>query len=166
MNLLYVVLGALLLMWGRKLFWLFVAIAGFLLAYQFIPGILSGQPQSVIWIASILIGIAGAALTIFIQKFTVGLAGLAAGAFVAYYLLEFVAVNLGEYQWMAILVGGIIGALLAGSMFDWALILVTSASGAALVSHGLDLKMPISAAVLLVLFIAGLIGQIKIKAKE
>jgi hypothetical protein len=67
---------------------------------------------------------------------------------------------------MAILAGGILGALLAGSMFDWALILLTSASGAALISQGLNLSMPISAFVLAALFIFGIITQANIKAKE
>jgi hypothetical protein len=83
-----------------------------------------------------------------------------------YYLLEFVAVNFGDYQWMAILAGGILGALLAGSMFDWALILLTSATGAAIISQGLNLTMPISVFVLVALFVVGIIAQGRIKAKE
>ena len=67
---------------------------------------------------------------------------------------------------MAILAGAIIGALLAGSMFDWALVLITSASGAALISQGLNLGMPVSAIALIGLFILGLIAQANIKAKE
>jgi len=67
---------------------------------------------------------------------------------------------------MAILAGAILGALLAGSMFDWALILISSASGATLVSRGLNVTMPFSAVILVALFILGLIVQRNIKSKE
>jgi len=166
MNLIFVAAGVLLLFLGRKFFWLFVAVVGFLLGMKYAPQILSNQPQSVILTISLIAGLLGALLAALLQKLAVGFAGFAAGGYIASYLLEFVAANLGEYQWMAILAGAIIGALLAGSMFDWALVLVTSAAGAALISQGLDLGMPVSAIALIGLFVFGLIAQAKIKAKE
>jgi len=166
MNLIFIAAGILLLFLGRKLFWLFVAVVGFLLGMNFAPQVLSNQPQSVILTISLIAGFLGALLTALLQKLAVGLAGFAAGGYIAYFLLQFVAANLGEYQWMAILAGAIIGALLAGSMFDWALVLITSASGAALISQGLNLGMPVSAIALIGLLILGLFAQANIKAKE
>jgi len=130
------------------------------------PDLLPNQPDSVILTISLIAGLLGALLAALLQKLAVGLAGFAAGGYIVYYLLEFVTVNLGDYQWMAILAGGILGALLAGSMFDWALILITSASGATFISQGLNLSMPISAFILIALFIFGIIAQGNIKAKE
>ncbi len=166
MNLIFIAAGVLLLFLGRKLFWLFVAVVGFLLGITYAPQVLTNQPQSVILTISLIFGLFGALLAALLQKFAVGFAGFAAGGYVAYYLLEFITVNLGQYHWMAILAGAIIGALLAGSMFDWALVLITSAAGAALVSQGLNLKMPFSAITLVGLFVLGLIAQVNIKAKE
>lgn len=166
MDLTFIFAGILLLILGRKLFWLFVAVIGFLAAMTFMPELLPNQPDSVILTISLIAGLFGALLAALLQKLAVGLAGFAAGGYIVYYLLEFVAANLGEYQWMAILAGGILGALLAGSMFDWALILLTSASGATLISQGLNLSMPISAIILFALFIFGIIAQGNIKAKE
>ena len=166
MNLIFVAAGVLLLFLGRKLFWLFVAVVGFLLGINYAPQILSNQPQSVILTISLITGLLGALLAALLQKLAVGLAGFAAGGYIVFYLLQFVAVNFGEYQWMAILAGAIIGALLAGSMFDWALVLITSATGATLISQGLNLGMPISAIALIGLFIFGLFVQANIKAKE
>jgi hypothetical protein len=166
MDLTYVFTGILLLFLGRKLFWLFVAIVGFLVGMTFAPELLPNQPDSVILVISLITGLLGALLAAMLQKLAVALAGFAAGGYIVYYLLEFIAVNLGDYQWMAILAGGILGALLAGSMFDWALILLTSASGATLISQGLNLSMPISAFVLAALFIFGIFAQGNIKAKE
>jgi hypothetical protein len=166
MNFIFLATGVLLLFLGRKLFWLLVAVVGFLLGMTYAPQILSNQPQSVILIISLIVGLLGTLLAVLLQKLAVGLAGFAAGGYVAYYLLQFVAVNLGQYQWMAILAGALIGALLAGSMFDWALVLITSAAGAALMSQGLNLGMPISAIALIGLFIIGLVAQANIKAKS
>lgn len=166
MNFIFIVSGVLLLFLGRKLFWLFVAVVGFLLGMTYAPQVLTNQPQSVILTISLIAGLLGALLAALLQKLAVGLAGFAAGGYIAYYLLQFVAINLGEFQWMAILAGAIIGALLAGSMFDWALVLITSAAGAALISQGLDLGMPISAVALIGLFVFGLFAQANIKAKE
>jgi hypothetical protein len=132
----------------------------------FMPELLPNQPDSVILTISLIAGLLGALLAALLQKLAVGLAGFAAGGYIVYYLLEFVAVNFGDYQWMAILAGGILGALLAGSMFDWALILLTSATGAAIISQGLNLTMPISVFVLVALFVVGIIAQGSIKAKE
>jgi hypothetical protein len=166
MNLIFIAAGVLLLFLGRKLFWLFVAVVGFLIGMTYAPQVLTNQPQSVILTISLIAGLLGALLAALLQKFAVGLAGFAAGGYIAYYLLQFVAANLGEFQWMAILAGAIIGALLAGSMFDWALVLITSAAGATLISQGLNLGMPISAIALIGLFVFGLIAQANIKAKE
>ena len=166
MSLTFIAGGILLLFLGRKLFWLFVAVVGFLLGMTYAPQILSNQTQSVILTISLIAGLFGALLAALLQKLAVSLAGFAAGGYVVYYVLQFVAVNLGEFQWMAILAGAIIGALLAGSMFGWALILITSAAGAALISQGLNLGMPISAIALIGLFVFGMIAQANIKAKE
>jgi hypothetical protein len=73
-----------------------------------------------------------------LQKFAVGLAGLIAGGYIVYYLLQTNLINVGTYQWMAILAGALIGAFLAGSLFDWAMLLITSAAGAVLISQGLN----------------------------
>lgn len=166
MDLTFIAAGILLLFLGRKLFWLFVAVVGFLIGMTFVPELLPNQPDSVILTISLIAGLLGALLAALLQKVAVGLAGLVAGGYIVYYLLEFVAVNLGDYQWMAILAGGILGALLAGSMFDWALILITSASGATIISSGLALAMPISAVVLVALLVIGVVAQGNIKAKE
>jgi uncharacterized membrane protein YkvI len=51
-------------------------------------------------------------------------------------------------------------------MFDWALIIITSACGAALISQTLNLTFPLSAVVLVVLLLIGLIVQGNMKTKD
>ena len=102
MDLTYVFTGILLLFLGRKLFWLFVAVVGFLVGMTFAPELLPNQPDSVILVISLITGLLGALLAAMLQKLAVALAGFAAGGYIVYYLLEFIAVNLGDYQWMEI----------------------------------------------------------------
>jgi hypothetical protein len=166
MNLILIGAGLLLLFLGRKLFWISVAALGFIVGMTYAPQIFPDQPQTVIIIISLIVGLLGALITSLLQRFAVGISGLAAGAYIVYYLLQNVAVNAGQYQWLIIVAGGIIGAILAGSMFDWALILLTGATGATLITEGVGLAMPFSAALLVGLFILGVIMQTNIKVKE
>ena len=126
MNIIYIAAGFLLLFLGRKLFWLFVAVVGFLVGLTYIPQILPGQTETVLIAVALIAGLLGALLAVLLQKFAVGLAGLAAGGYIAYYLLQIITLNVGEYQWLAIAAGALLGAVLAGSMYGWALILLTS----------------------------------------
>jgi len=99
MNIMYLAAGILLLFLGRKLFWLFVAVVGFLVGLTYISQILPGQTETVILAVSLIAGLLGALLAVLMQKFAVGLAGLAAGGYIAYYLLQTITLNVGEYQW-------------------------------------------------------------------
>ena len=166
MNIMYIVAGILLLFLGRKLFWLFVAVVGFLIGLTYAPQILPGQSETVILAVSLIAGLFGALLAILLQKFAVGLAGLAAGGYIAHYLLQIVTLNVGDYQWLAIAAGALVGAVLAGSMYDWALILLTSGSGAVVITENIPIDMSISAVILVGLTIFGIIAQTRMKIKE
>ncbi len=166
MDFMYLAAGVLLLFFGRKALWLFVAVVGFLAGMRFAPQILSGQSQSVILTVSIIAGLLGALLAVLLQKLAVGLAGMVAGGYIMYYLLQSNLVNAGQYQWMLILAGALIGALLAGSLFDWAMLFLTSACGAVLIVEGLNLGASYSFFIIIGLLLLGLIVQGRIKAKE
>ena len=166
MDIMYLAAGILLLFIGRKLFWLFVAVVGFLVGLTYIPQILPGQTETVFLAVSLIAGLLGALLAVLLQKFAVGLAGLTAGGYIADYFLQTMTLNVGEYQWLAIVAGALLGAVLAGSMYDWALILLTSVSGAVVITQNLPLSLPINAIILLGLTIVGIIAQARIKIKE
>ena len=165
MNWLYLVAGILLLFFGKKAFWLFVAIIGFLLGLEFAPQVLDGQTESVYLTISIIVGLLGALLAVLLQKFAVGLAGLAAGGYITYTLLQTAVINVGQYQWMVILAGALLGAVLAGTMFDWAMILITSASGAVLIYQGLNFGSSYAFLIMAVLVLLGIIVQGRMKAQ-
>lgn len=166
MNLLFIAAGLVLLFLGRKLFWLFVAIVGFLLGTFFVPQLLPGQPQSVIITISLIMGLVGILFAVLLQKMAVGVAGFIAGGYIVYSLMINQSVDAGQMQWLAVLAGAIIGAVLAGSMFDWALIFLTSASGAILMTQGIGLTSPVSIFVLIGLLFIGILVQGNIRTRE
>src|SRR5258708_32422031 len=74
-----VVIGAVVLLFGRKLFWLCVAAIGF--AAGVTPAShLGGEPTPLLQLTfAILLGFIGALLALFLQKLAIGLAGFLGG---------------------------------------------------------------------------------------
>ena len=166
MTFLYLAAGAALLILGRKLFWLFVGVLGFLFGMTLAPQILPNQSQTVILVLALIIGVIGSVLAVLVQKVMIGLAGFMAGGYLVYALLPMLGLSLGSFLWVAIVVGGILGALLASSMFDWALVLLSSGVGASMITKELSLPQPLGLVLLVALIIVGIIIQGNIKSKE
>jgi len=133
---LQIVFGAVLLTLGRKLFWLFVAGVGFAVGMFITPLLLSDAPQGVTLAVAVALAVLGAVLAITLQKIAIGLVGFVAGGLIALWLLRALGLDLGSMQWLAFIGGGILGALLLATLFDWGLILLSSLVGANLVVSG------------------------------
>jgi hypothetical protein len=166
MNLTFIAAGALLLLLGCRLFWLFVAVAGFMIGSTFAPQLLPTQPESVILTISLIIGLLGALMAVILRKFAVAATGFVAGGYIVFFLLQYLGQDGSQMQWLAMVAGGLIGAVMAGSMIDWALILLTGATGAILVTQGLNLSMPLSAVVMLGLYMVSVVVQGNLRARE
>ena len=163
----FLIVGAAMLILGRKLFWLFVGGVGFMLGMTLLPQLLPGQSDTMILTIALIAALLGAVLAILLQKVAVGIAGFVAGGYIIYHLIGFLSLDIvGSYIWFAVAAGGILGAILAGSMFDWALILLSSASGAVLIANNLQLPNQLSLVLLVGLFIVGIIVQGNIKKKD
>lgn len=154
--------GGLLIAFGRKLFWLYVALLGFATGLTMSARLFHVQPEWQQLVIGIVFGIVGALLAYFFQEVAVAVAGFLGGAYVASSLLA-VFVNNPQngdlLAWGLFLVGGIIGVMLAIMLFDWALIILTSLAGALLVMEGLNLPMPAGWLIAFVLFVIGIILQ-------
>ena len=112
--LLELVLGGVLLVLGRKLFWLFVAGVGFAVGMFVTPLLLPDAPQGVTLAVAVALAVLGAVLAITVQKIAIGLVGFIAGGLIALWLLRALALDLGTLQWLVFIGGGILGALLLG----------------------------------------------------
>lgn len=152
-----ILVGLALLIFGRQLFWLFVGGVGFVAGMTLATDWIHGQPDWVVLMIAILAGIMGALLSIFLQRFAIGAAGFFAGG---YALLTLVGrIGRADLGWVAFLVGAIIGALLVLFLFDWALIVLSSLTGAMVIVDALHWETGTSLIVFLGLFVAGVAFQ-------
>jgi len=77
-----IVAGALLLALGRKLFWLFVAIAGFYLGFEVARTLATEQPAWLVWTIAIGAGLIGAVLAILLQRVGFAVGGFYSGGYI------------------------------------------------------------------------------------
>ena len=153
------VVGATILLLGRKLFWLFVAALGFAVGLEIATYVLHDPPLWIMLTISLGLGVLGAILAIKLQKLAIAVAGFVAGGRLAVVLLTAFFVDYSHYSVMTFVIGGVIGALMLLALFDWVLILLSSIEGAHLISKAIILP-PIGAAILCAaLVLIGLIVQ-------
>ena len=153
------VIGIVQLLFGRKLFWLFVGAAGFMLGMDFANRYLAGAPATKLVIA-LLVGIIGAVLAILFYKGAVAIAGFLIGGYVAMDLVHYLVISVPpSFTWVPYLLGGVIGAILVLVLLDGALIVVSSFSGASLIVHSMNLRRANASLVFLVLVIIGILVQ-------
>ena len=151
-------LGVLLLVFGRRLFWLAVAALGFGLGMALAHAVL-GDRGAAAWITGLVLGLAGALLAVFVQRMAVILAGGLLGALAATLLLERYGAVATGVEAGVVVAGAIVGGALALGIFGLALRVVTSAVGAALVTRSLDLVPEWAAVLFAGLWIAGFVAQ-------
>ena len=162
MHLYYLLAGSLLLVFGRKLFWLFSGLIGFLLGLnltqQYFPAL---SPTNLVLIA-LAIGVVGAILSVMLQKVAIAIMGFLAGGYLVYLLLPTLSIQPGNLIWLFVILGGILGIFLTNIMFDWALSIISSALGANVIVSHLSMPQPFPVVVTIALFIIGLIVQNKL----
>ncbi len=161
--LLRVVVGAALLTLGRKLFWLFVAAIGFETGALIATRLLHPGSELLVLAVAIVAGILGALLALFIENIVVSAAGFLAGGYLLVSALDLLRFNPGQFEWVVYLIGGIVGAALAIVVLDWALIFLSSLSGAVIVSRAiLPVGERIELIIVIGLFIVGVAIQFAI----
>ena len=153
------VIGVIMLFFGRKLFWLYVGCLGFVVGFEYAPYIWQIQSNLSMVISAIITGIIGAVLALFFQKIAIGFAGFVAGGYIALNLITLLGPGLEQAVWLPYVIGGIIGALLLFFIFDWALIFVSSLTGAMLIVQAAKLSPGMGTLVYFALVIAGVALQ-------
>ena len=135
-----IVLGAVLVVVGRRLFWLLIATLGFLFAFTLVERMAPESAEPLHWVLAVAAGLLGALLAIFAQKLAVGAAGMLFGAYATLWILEHYAVDLGNWEWVALVAGGVVAAVLALAVLETALVVLSSVLGAGLLvgASGLD----------------------------
>lgn len=154
-----VVLGALVLLFGRKLFWLCVAAIGFAAGVELAPLIVR-EPTTVLALTfAIVLGFLGALLALFLQKVAIAIFGFVAGGKLANALAAAFYLQHAAHSGIIFLIGGIVGALLLLALFDWALIFLSSVVGAYMIQNAISLPPTGTAILFVVLVIVGMLVQ-------
>ena len=128
-----VLIGVVILFFGRRLFWLCVAAAGFAVGVQIAP-LLVNEPSSLLALfVALIFGVLGALLALFLQKVAIAVLGFVAGGKLATAIAAAFFVHYVQYSTFVFVAGGVIGAILLLALFGWALIVVSSFIGAYLI---------------------------------
>lgn len=166
MDIVRILAGIVLLTLGRKLFWLFVGVAGFVFGFGFATQFLSGQPDWIVLVVALVAGLVGVLLALFLQRLAVGVAGFIAGGYILINLLNALGWQTGQLAWLPFVIGGIIGAVLVLILFDWALIILSSLTGATLIVQTLHFGSLIMALAFIVLLVVGIMIQASMMAQQ
>lgn len=154
-----VLIGAAVLLFGRKLFWLCVAALGFAAGVELAPHLMHEPTPLVQLSIALVLGFLGALLALFLQKLAIGLVGFGAGARLAVGLAATFYVDHEKFYWLIFIIGGVIGAILLVVLFDWALIFLSSLIGAHLILSAITLPSTGATIMLAGLTVVGVIVQ-------
>jgi hypothetical protein len=163
MQLFTIGLGIILLIFGWRLFWLFVALVGFLLGMEFTWITLGDQPKWVMILIGLGTGLIGALLTVLFERVAFALAGFYAGAYLA--LIGAHSFGIVGNSILLFVVGGLIGAIFATLIMDWVIIVLSCLVGAGAVVVSLGLGQMVSLLIFLVLAVAGTFLQAKVMVR-
>lgn len=154
-------IGLVLLSAGRRLFWLFVACVGFASGYHYAQQVWAIHSPAPVLILSIAAGAVGAIIAIFFQKAAIVIAGFAAGGYIVLSLFDQFSGLPAQMLWLPYIIGGLIGAIILFFVFDWALIFLSTLTGATLIVKMVAFNPWIEIALFLALAIAGVALQAK-----
>ncbi len=154
-----VLAGVALLVVGRRLFWLFVGLIGFVWGIRAAAHFFPGQPEWMILAIALMAGALGVLLAIFLQWLAIGLVGFSVGAYIVLHMVHLSRWETGQANWILFLIGGVLGALLIIILFDWALIILSSLAGAGLVTESLHVEPGGEILLFIGLFVAGVLLQ-------
>jgi hypothetical protein len=152
-------IGIIILLFGRKLFWLCVAAVGFAAGVEIAPHLVHEPSPLLALTVALFLGLIGALLALFLQKIAIAVLGFLAGGKLAGAIAAAFLVQYSQYSTITFVVGGIIGAILLLVLFDWALIVVSSLIGAHLIQSTIVLPAIGSTIVLIGLAIIGILVQ-------
>jgi hypothetical protein len=152
-------IGAVILFFGRKLFWLCVAAVGFAAGVEIAPHLVQEPSPLLALTVALVLGLIGALLALFLQKIAIAVLGFLAGGKLAGAIAAAFFVQYAEHSTIIFVIGGIIGAVLLLVLFDWALIVVSSLVGAHLIQSSIVLPPSGSTIVFIGLAVLGVLVQ-------
>mgnify|MGYP001813704196 CR=1 FL=1 len=150
-----IVVGALLLLAGRRLFWLVVGAVGFATGFWLAEAYISVGSDWVHWAVAILAGALAALAAVFLQRFAIAAGGALIAGYSAWWYLSLTWQPLEVWHWAVVVAATVIGALVARTVFDFGLIFVSALAGATLLLENLPVTPAASRWLFLVLVVLG-----------
>jgi hypothetical protein len=160
-----VVIGTGLLVAGRKLFWLVVGALGFMLGLELAQRI-AFRSELVLVLAALALGAVFALLAVFVETVAIGIAGFLGGGFFVMRIASLLGIDAPVARTVAFVFGAILGVAFVIWLFNFALIVISSAAGASMVSSGLFLTDVQRALVFFALLIVGVFVQLLTLRRE
>jgi len=154
-----VLIGVVVLFFGRKLFWLCVAAIGFAAGVELAPRLVQEPSVLLSLTIALLLGIIGALLALFLQKIAIAVLGFLAGGKLAGAIAAAFFVHYAQHSTIIFVIGGVIGAILLLVLFDWALIVVSAFIGAHLIQSAITLPQSGLTIVFIGLAVIGILVQ-------
>jgi hypothetical protein len=154
------VIGIALLTTGRRLYWVFVGAAGFILGSSLAQQLLTGQPSWMTVTISLITGVVGVVIAILAQRFAVGFAGFVLGSYALASLFFALGLEGTGWMWLALFGGGILALTLALAVLDFTLIFLSSIAGAELIVQTIQLNPTPSFVLFAILFGVGITIQL------
>ncbi len=155
----YIVLGILMLVGGRRFFWVFVGAMGFVAGFTCGKEIFGLEYVQTLLIAASILCVIGIVIALFLQGLAIGIAGFLAGSYVTFSLLPVFGEFSLELTWLIVLIGGVAGLVLSILIIDWMRIFLSSVTGAAIIVHHISPDSWVKPAIWMVLSVAGIIIQ-------
>jgi hypothetical protein len=157
------VIGGILLFLGHELNFLFAGAMAALLGFRLTPLLPTQWPGWADYVFIIGLGVIAAVAVLLNERAGYFISGFLAGGLL---LVEYFAPDTLTVPWLIFVIGGIIGALVIGVFTDWALILVTSAIGAAYLLNLFVLNQTLEILIGAGLFIVGALTQVIIMQSQ
>lgn len=155
-----VVVGALLLVFGRRLYWLALAGLGFAVALHLSRQHLSFDSAQQEILVGVVAGLLGGILAVVAQQLAVRIAGFVLGGWGTLFAVQTLWPDIALLVLVILAAAGAgLGFLFAAKLFELALVLVTSVVGALLIAQHLHLQPSEQAIVWLVLVLVGIAIQ-------
>jgi len=162
MHIYNIIAGVILLLFGRKLFWLFLGIAGFLIGMKITPMFFGNEPQWIQLIIALGMGCLGAIVAILAQRLAFALGGFLAGMYLALGVAHFLALPDTNATLYVALGGGITGAIIAALIMDTAITILACLVGAGAIVGELQVSQAMHILIFLLLTVAGFVFQEKL----
>jgi len=159
MLILTILIGFVVLIMGRQIFWVFIAGIGFALGLIYGEQFYVGQPDWMIFTISSIIAILGAVLAFTLQRLAGAIGGFVSGWYLAYLFIGYFRVDLGQFVEIVPIIVGIIFAVLILNFFDWSVIVISSLAGSAIIVSGMRLPSNTELALLITFAIVGVVIQ-------